>query len=155
MTRSRCRTGSNPAATARSVPAGTPERSQLRWFAADAVLTGPGGLRSPASARSDVRRRLPPRTPGAGLAQHVHVECGDEQQVSGVFVVRSAIGRVPQERSSRGKIVSVSRMRMAAATGMAMSAPMIPRTAPPNRTATTVTVAGTSTALPMILGTIR
>jgi transposase-like protein len=60
-----------------------------------------------------------------------------------------------QVRSRRGRRVSRSSSRSAAATGMATSAPTRPRAAPPMRTATSVTVAGTSTDRPMIRGTRR
>lgn len=58
-----------------------------------------------------------------------------------------------QLRSSRGMAISLRSSRRAAAMGMAIRAPMIPRSAPPMRVARTVTTAGISTARPMILGT--
>jgi len=61
----------------------------------------------------------------------------------------------PQTLSSRGKRISWVRSCRAAATGMATSAPTIPSSAPPIKTATTVISAGTLTARPMILGTRR
>ena len=50
--------------------------------------------------------------------------------------------------SSRGKTVSRSRMSIAAATGIATSAPTRPITAPPMSTATMVAVAGTDDRVP-------
>lgn len=60
-----------------------------------------------------------------------------------------------QEASRRGKSVSLASSSRAAATGIASNAPAIPSSAPPNRTATTVTSAGTATVFPMIFGTSR
>ena len=60
-----------------------------------------------------------------------------------------------QEASRRGKSVSLASSSKAAATGIASNAPTIPSNAPPNRTATTVTNAGTATVFPMIFGTSR
>src|SRR5271165_350295 len=57
--------------------------------------------------------------------------------------------------SSRRNMISFSSSRMAAATGIATSAPTMPSRTPPIRTATRLTIAGTCTVRPMIRGTIR
>lgn len=68
-------------------------------------------------------------------------------------VNRDGPGR--QARSSLGRSISCMMSRMAAAIGIATSAPMIPKITPPSSIATTVTTEGTSTTLPMILGNSR
>ena len=60
-----------------------------------------------------------------------------------------------QLRSRRRKVTSCISSRSAAATGIATSAPTMPSSAPPMRTAMTDRTAGTLTVLPMILGTSR
>ena len=60
-----------------------------------------------------------------------------------------------QVRSIRRKVTSFSSNRIAAAAGIATRAPISPSSAPPTRTATTVTAAGTSTVRPIIRGTSR
>ena len=67
----------------------------------------------------------------------------------------SAAVQAVQLRSRRGKNTSRSRSRTVAATGMAISAPTMPRAAPPSRTATNVAVAGTSTLRPITRGTMK
>jgi hypothetical protein len=68
-------------------------------------------------------------------------------------VNRDGPGR--QARSSLGRSISCMMSRMAAAIGIATSAPMIPKITPPSSIATTVTTEGTSTTLPMIFGNSR
>jgi hypothetical protein len=63
--------------------------------------------------------------------------------------------RCPQMWSRRGKSTSWASRSRAAAAGMATKAPTMPRRAPPSRTATTVTRAGTLTIRPKIRGTSR
>ena len=57
--------------------------------------------------------------------------------------------------SRRRKAISLSSRQTAAATGIATSAPTIPSSAPPIRTAGRLTAAGTCTVRFMTLGTIR
>ena len=57
--------------------------------------------------------------------------------------------------SRRGNTTSRRSRRMAAATGIATSAPTIPNSTPPRRTATRVAVAGTCTVRFITLGTSR
>src|SRR5215472_2917707 len=68
---------------------------------------------------------------------------------------RPRITRSIQLRSSRRNVTSCSNSRRAAATGIATSAPTMPRSVPPTSTATSDTTAGTLTVLPMIRGTSR
>ena len=63
--------------------------------------------------------------------------------------------RPRQFRSFLGKTYSSRSRPAATAAGMATSAPMMPRSAPPTRTARTVTKGWTSTANFMALGTMR
>jgi hypothetical protein len=68
----------------------------------------------------------------------------------------SAMGSsMSQLRSSRRKATSCSRSRRAAAAGMATSAPTSPISVPPTSTATTETMPGTRTVLPITRGTSR
>ena len=110
-------------------------------FTATGALSGAGrappARLSPAHGRPGRATRPPGYTANPGGRVHVRLP------------------RLAQLRSRRRNVTSCSTNRRAAAAGIATSAPTMPISAPPTRTATTETTAGTFTVLPMIRGTSR
>lgn len=104
---------------------------------------------------------LNPSIPSACRHSHSHSHANDSNANrrtqahlrAAASVNRDGPGR--QARSSLGRSISCMMSRMAAAIGIATSAPMIPKITPPSSIATTVTTEGTSTTLPMIFGNSR
>ncbi len=108
-------------------------------------VSGPERERRPAGAAYD-----------APWASPRCVEAAAEQAAAGGWAIPPPIGPgTPHIVSIRGKTDSSSTIPRPAATGMAMSAPITPSSAPPITTATTVTMGCTLTAYVMALGMIR